>query len=217
MGPCLAPHPVTIQVEGTVLASTDISEFENSEWLMFEHINGLKIIGGGTFDGQGQDSWKYTENCETSNQACARNPSSLFFAEVQNVIISNIKSLNPKGFHIFVTKSSNVRLRRLKLIAPETSPNTDGIHISSSVNVIVARNTIQTGDDCISMIQGSENVFINRLRCGPGHGISIGSLGKYPNEREVKGISIKNSQLIGTTNGLRIKHGQTNMEAEHRR
>jgi galacturan 1,4-alpha-galacturonidase len=34
---------------------------------------------------------------------------------------------------------------------------------------------------------------------------SIGSLGKYPNEREVKGISIKNSQLIGTTNGLRIK------------
>lgn len=34
---------------------------------------------------------------------------------------------------------------------------------------------------------------------------SIGSLGKYPDEREVKGIRIKNSALIGTTNGLRLK------------
>ncbi|KAJ1395333.1 Pectin lyase fold/virulence factor [Sesbania bispinosa] len=205
-GPCLAPNPVTIQVEGTVLASTDISEYENGDWLMFQKLNGLKLIGGGTFDGQGQSSWEFAENCESGNdQACVRNPSSLFFSEVTNTVIQNIKSVNPKGFHVFITKSSNVRLRRLKLLAPETSPNTDGIHISSSVNVIVARNTIATGDDCISMIQGSENVFINRLKCGPGHGISIGSLGKVAEEREVRGVRIKNSQLIGTTNGLRIK------------
>ncbi|KAI5415717.1 exopolygalacturonase [Lathyrus oleraceus] len=204
-GPCLAPNPITIQVVGTVLATTDISEYENGEWLMFQHINGLKIIGGGVFDGQGQKAWQYTENCEKSNSGCARNPSSLFFMDVQNAIIANIKTLNPKGFHIFVTKCSNIRLRKLKLIAPETSPNTDGIHMSNSINVIIARNTISTGDDCISMIQGSENIFINRLKCGPGHGISIGSLGKYPDEREVKGIRIKNSALIGTTNGLRLK------------
>ncbi|XP_057417528.1 exopolygalacturonase-like [Lotus japonicus] len=205
-GPCLSPHPVTLQVEGTVLASADLSEFENGDWLMFQHINGLKIFGGGTFDGQGQSSWQITENCEANNDdSCIRNPSSLFFMDCSNVMVQNIKSLNPKGFHMFVTKCTNVRLRKLKLIAPETSPNTDGIHISSSINVIIARNTIQTGDDCISMIQGSENVFINRLKCGPGHGISIGSLGKYAEEREVKGIRIKNSALIGTTNGLRIK------------
>ncbi|CAK8563716.1 unnamed protein product [Lathyrus sativus] len=204
-GPCLAPNPITIQVVGTILATTDISEYVNEDWLMFQKINGLKIIGGGTFDGQGQKSWEYTENCEKANTGCQRNPSSLHFMDVQNAIIANIKSLNPKGFHIFVTKCSNIRLRKLKLTAPETSPNTDGIHISHSINVIIARNTIETGDDCISMIQGTENVFINRLKCGPGHGISIGSLGKYEDEREVKGIRIKNSALSGTTNGLRIK------------
>ncbi|KAJ1395234.1 Pectin lyase fold/virulence factor [Sesbania bispinosa] len=127
-GPCLSPNPVTIQVEGTVLASTDISEYENGDWLMFQKLNGLKLIGGGTFDGQGQSSWEFAENCESGNDnACVRNPS------------------------------------------------------------------------------GSENVFINRLKCGPGHGISIGSLGKVAEEREVRGVRIKNSQLIGTTNGLRIK------------
>ncbi|CAI8610689.1 unnamed protein product [Vicia faba] len=204
-GPCLAPNPITIQVVGTVLATTDPSEYENGEWLMFDHINGLKIVGGGVFDGQGQQSWEHTENCELSNSECKRNPSSLYFHDVQNAIVANIKSLNPKGFHFFITACSNIRLRKLKIIAPETSPNTDGIHISNSINVIVARNTIATGDDCLSMIQGCENIFINRLKCGPGHGISIGSLGKYPDEREVKGIRIKNSALIGTTNGLRIK------------
>lgn len=78
-GPCLAPNPVTIQVEGTVLATTDISEYENGDWLMFQKINGLKIIGGGTFDGQGQKSWEYTENCEASNEVCVRNPSVSYY------------------------------------------------------------------------------------------------------------------------------------------
>jgi len=95
----------------------------------------------------------------------------LFFSDSSNVIIQGIRSVNPKGFHIFVTKCTNVRLRKLKLVAPETSPNTDGIHVSHSDTVIMSRNTIATGDDCISMIQGVKNVFINKLRCGPGHGI----------------------------------------------
>lgn len=34
---------------------------------------------------------------------------------------------------------------------------------------------------------------------------SIGSLGRRADEREVKGVTVKNSELIGTDNGLRIK------------
>lgn len=75
-GPCTCQTPVTIQVKGYVMATTDISEYENGDWLMFEKLNGLKIIGGGTFDGQGKKSWEYSENCESGDdRACARNPS----------------------------------------------------------------------------------------------------------------------------------------------
>ncbi|KAL2340966.1 hypothetical protein Fmac_008906 [Flemingia macrophylla] len=192
-GPCLTPRPVTIQVVGTVVATTDISEYVNGEWLMFEDLNGIKIIGGGTFDGMGKSSWSITENCEIdSTETCVRNP-------------SNIKSVDPKGFHIFVTNSDNIRVRLLKLTAPATSPNTDGIHISNSVNVKLSKNNIETGDDCVSMIKGSKDLAINKLNCGPGHGISIGSLGKYEDEPEVKDIRVKNCTLVGTTNGIRIK------------
>jgi polygalacturonase len=33
----------------------------------------------------------------------------------------------------------------VNLIAPETSPNTDGIDISSSTNIIIEHSTISTG------------------------------------------------------------------------
>ena len=96
---------------------------------------------------------------------------SLYFNRVNNAIVQGIRSVNPKGVHIFVTNCANFRLRKLKLVAPETSPNTDGIHVSHSINVIMSRNTIATGDDCVSIISGATNVTINRLKCGPGHGI----------------------------------------------
>jgi polygalacturonase len=41
--------------------------------------------------------------------------------------------------------------------------------------------------------------------CGPGHGISIGSLGDDNSRAEVSGITIDSVQLYGTTNGARIK------------
>lgn len=79
-GPCRNPNPVTIQLVGTVAATTDLSEYENGEWLMFENIDGLKIIGGGVFDGQGKDSWQITENCEKDgSDACVRNPSVSYY------------------------------------------------------------------------------------------------------------------------------------------
>ncbi|CAL5184354.1 unnamed protein product [Lathyrus oleraceus] len=205
-GPCQTPGPVTIQVIGTVLATGDISDYVNGEWLMFRDIAGIKLIGGGIFDGNGKAAWQFSQNCEAdpTNQ-CVRSPSSIYFSNVTNGIIQNIKSVNPKGFHFFITNSANIRLRLLRLTAPDTSPNTDGLHVSHSINVKISKSTIETGDDCISMIQGVTNVAIKRVRCGPGHGISIGSLGKYPDEIEVRDVRVMRTTLIGTDNGLRIK------------
>jgi len=75
-GPCSTPEPVTIQVVGTIVATTDLSEYENNEWLLFEDMDGIKLIGGGTFDGVGKKSWKTASNCkEKPHVACVRNPS----------------------------------------------------------------------------------------------------------------------------------------------
>ncbi|PIA38346.1 hypothetical protein AQUCO_02800199v1 [Aquilegia coerulea] len=64
--------------------------------------------------------------------------------------------------------------------APEDSPNTDGIHIGDSSFISISHSNIGTGDDYISFGAGSNNIHVSNVTCGPGHGISVGSLGKIP-------------------------------------
>ncbi|PPD91346.1 hypothetical protein GOBAR_DD11696 [Gossypium barbadense] len=54
----------------------------------------------------------------------------------------------------------------------------NGIHISSSRGVEVKNSVVRTGDDCVSIVGNTSRVQIRNFVCGPGHGISIGSLGK---------------------------------------
>lgn len=112
--------------------------------------------------------------------------------------------MNSKNIHFKVFGCGNMTFSHVNISAPPNSPNTDGIHISHSTNIHVLDSHIGTGDDCIAMIAGSNNINISGVTCGPGHGISIGSLGNSPNE-VAKDIYVKNCTLIGTQNGLRIK------------
>lgn len=130
---------------------------------------------------------------------------SLRIHNVRHASIRGITSVNSKMFHFVIHESSNVRLRKIHIRAPADSPNTDGIHIGSSRHVEVAQSSIATGDDCVSMGDGSTYVNISGVTCGPGHGISIGSLGKYKNEKDVRAITVRNCNLKNTENGLRIK------------
>ncbi|OMO50508.1 Glycoside hydrolase, family 28 [Corchorus olitorius] len=57
----------------------------------------------------------------------------------------------------------------MTIIAPDESPNTDGIHIGRSSEITIIDSTISTGDDCVSLGGGSQNVTIRRVTCGPGH------------------------------------------------
>ncbi|MCE3215746.1 hypothetical protein HAX54_003337 [Datura stramonium] len=107
-------------------------------------------------------------------------------------------------FHFDVYNCKNVTFSHVNITAPDESPNTDGIHISTSSNIQVFDSNIGTGDDCISIFAGSQMINISGVTCGPGHGISIGSLGRSPNE-VVKDIHVKSCTLTATQNGVRIK------------
>ena len=96
---------------------------------------------------------------------------SIKFNSITNGNLRGIKSVNAKSFHIAINRCDRFRAFGLRITAPEDSPNTDGIHISSSNFVKVSKTKISTGDDCISIGQGSTNISINKVTCGPGHGI----------------------------------------------
>ncbi|KAL0366714.1 UNVERIFIED_CONTAM: Polygalacturonase [Sesamum radiatum] len=67
------------------------------------------------------------------------------------------------------------------------------------------RGRHQTGDECVSVGDGSQQVNIEKVKCGPGHGIVVGSLGKYNNEEPVVGVTVKNCTLTNTLAGVRVE------------
>ncbi|VFQ83355.1 unnamed protein product [Cuscuta campestris] len=122
------------------------------------------------------------------------------------VLFNHLRQLTVTGTGTFdVDNSEDIEIAGVTIYAPEHSLNTDGIHIERSSGVRAHNLGISTGDDCISFGQGSNDMEVYDVRCGPGHGISIGSLGKYEEEEDVRGILVRNSTLTGTTNGVRIK------------
>jgi galacturan 1,4-alpha-galacturonidase len=124
---------------------------------------------------------------------------------INNGTVSGITLVNAKFFHMNVFQCKDMTIKDVTVTAPEDSPNTDGIHIGDSSKITITSTTIGTGDDCISIGPGSSEINITGVTCGPGHGISVGSLGRYKDEKDVTDVNVKDCTLKKTTNGVRIK------------
>ena len=62
-------------------------------------------------------------------------------------------------------------MQGVRVTATGNSPNIDGIHVQLSSSVTILDSKIGTGDDCISIGPGTNNLWIENVACGPGHGI----------------------------------------------
>ncbi|KAI9195875.1 hypothetical protein LWI28_018963 [Acer negundo] len=206
-GPCSNGKSPNVEIRGTLMAQPELDAFPDSNWIKFEQLNGINVAGGNEeaiLDAQGGvEAWKQP-SCSKSEK-CEKLVTSLRFSNVSNGNISNIALLNGKGFHVVFQDCNNINIYKVNITAPGDSPNTDGIHASQSTEINITSSIIGVGDDCVSIGPGSVNISVFRISCGPGHGISVGSLGRNPNEKDVTGISVRNCTINGTQNGVRVK------------
>ncbi|XP_057471068.1 polygalacturonase-like [Actinidia eriantha] len=192
---------ITIRIDGTLVAPSDYNVIGNAgNWLLFDGVHGVSIFGG-TLDGQGSGLWA----CKDSGKRCPSGATTLGFSNSNNIMISGLTSLNSQMFHIVIHGCHDVRLQGVKVSASSKSPNTDGIHVQLSSSVTISNSKISTGDDCISIGAGTTNLWVENVACGPGHGISIGSLGKDLREPGVQNVTLKTVTFTGAQNGVRIK------------
>ncbi|XP_057498148.1 polygalacturonase-like [Actinidia eriantha] len=206
-GPCSSN--LTIKIDGTIKASNHPSDYNKDprHWIVFENIQNFKVQGGGTINGNGRVWWR--NSCKINKSLpCKEAPTAITFLRCENLGVSGLRIKNSQQIHLSFQKCVHVRAWNLLVVAPRNSPNTDGIHVTGTKNIQIMNSVIRTGDDCISIVSGSKNVKVMDITCGPGHGISIGSLGKGKSEAFVSDVSVNRAKLSGTTNGVRIKTWQ---------
>lgn len=207
-GPC--QYQLTVQISGTIIAPEDPSvwhDLKSNYWLLFHRINDLTIGGGGLIYGSGEKWWAASCKINKTNP-CRSAPTAVTFESNNDLLVRNLNVKNSQQIHISFKNCFGVEASNLVVTAPEHSPNTDGIHITASTFVVVQNSVIGTGDDCVSIVSDSFDIVIQNVNCGPGHGISIGSLGKGKSEARVAGVLVDRVFLHDTTNGLRIKTWQ---------
>ncbi|KAJ4820110.1 Pectin lyase-like superfamily protein [Rhynchospora pubera] len=208
-GPCEAKN-ITVMIKGNLKAPSERADWSGEDvnyWIKFKNVRHLTVKGGGELDGSGQIWWQ--NSCKINKSApCLDAPTALVFHRCEKLRVSDLTIRDSQKFHVVFSKCANVKAFHLTIRAPQWSPNTDGIHVTGTQDIMIFNCFIGTGDDCISIVKGSKNVYVKDIVCGPGHGISIGSLGKKNSEAHVSNVVVEKATLIGTTNGVRIKTWQ---------
>ncbi|KAF9594337.1 hypothetical protein IFM89_030466 [Coptis chinensis] len=186
------------------------------QWLVFYRVDGMTFTGSGTIEGNGEQWWELPckphrgPNGSTLPGPCDSPALIRFFMSV-NVEVIGLRIQNSPQFHLKFDGCEGVLIEDLSIDSPALSPNTDGIHVQDTKYVGIYNSMIANGDDCISIGPGCSDVDINNVTCLHGHGISIGSLGVHNSQACVSNISVSNTYIKDSDNGVRIKTWQGGM------
>ncbi|KAL5654610.1 hypothetical protein ACJX0J_033929, partial [Zea mays] len=214
-GPYCKPN-ILFQLDGTILAQTSARAWGSAgllQWLEFTKLTGIAVQGSGVINGRGQDWWTYADPNDADDESVEMllprtKPTALRFYGSSNVTVAGITIVNSSQCHLKFDSCEGVMVHDLSVSSPEDSPNTDGIHLQNSRGVDIHHATLACGDDCISIQTGCSDVNIHSVNCGPGHGISIGGLGRFNTKACVSNVTVRDVKMFRTTTGVRIKTWQ---------
>ncbi|KAN0122032.1 glycoside hydrolase family 28 protein [Hyaloscypha variabilis] len=168
-----------------------------------------KVVGleGAVINGLGADYW----DGQGSNGGTAKPDHLIKIDDMVSSSFSNIKIINWPTHLFEVTGCTDVTISQLILDnsagnALDSSGvalghNTDAFDVSNTDGLYVVGVTVYNQDDCVAVNSGSNMVFEN-MYCDGGHGLSIGSISSGVT---VNNITFKDSSVVNSENGCRIK------------
>ncbi len=189
----------------------------------------ITVTGRGTIDGQGAVWWKRVrlndprkfppgpqsdaERAEALKLARGR-PHMFRPVRCKDVVLEHVNLRNSAEWHVHPMLCENVRIDGITINAPATmAHNTDGINPESCRNVQILNCRIDTGDDCVTLKSGlnelgrrmgrpDENITIANCVMRHGHGgVTIGS----EMSGGVRNVVVTNCVFQETDIGIRIK------------
>ncbi|XP_030545034.2 polygalacturonase isoform X2 [Rhodamnia argentea] len=144
-GPC--SDKLVIQIDGTIVAPDEPSHWDPKSarlWLDFYKLNGVLFQGNGIIDGSGSKWWAASCKKNKTNP-CRGAPTALTIDSSSSIKVKGLTIQNSQQMHFVISRSDSVRVSEVLVSAPGDSPNTDGIHITESTDVVLQDCKIGTG------------------------------------------------------------------------
>nr|QDK56824.1 polygalacturonase [Mangifera indica] len=170
------------------------------------------IITGdnGTIDGQGAFWWQQFHKSKLKYTR----PYLIELMFSDNIQISNLALLNSPSWNVHPVYSRDILIQGITIIAPITSPNTDGINPDSCTNTRIEDCYIVSGDDCVAVKSGwdeygiafgmpTKQLIIRRLTCISPYSATI-ALGSEMSGG-IQDVRAEDITAIHTESGIRIK------------
>jgi polygalacturonase len=219
-GPLVIRTKTKLLVESgaTLRATDDPAAYKRADetvgfnpFLSGKDLEDVTIAGRGVIDGAGARWWAPAEAARQKKTGYTLpRPNMIVLTRVKNLVVRDVTLQNSPKFHLVPTECDGVMVSGITILAPEGSPNTDGIDPSMSRRVTITGCTIDCGDDNIA-IKASKKVDGREFACEDitvtdctfkhGHGMSIGS----ETTGGVRNVRVKNCTFEDTDNGIRIK------------
>ncbi|XP_048321963.2 probable polygalacturonase [Ziziphus jujuba] len=163
-----------------------------------------------TIDGQGEFWWQQFHKKKLKYTR----PYLIEIMFSDQIQISNLTLLNSPSWNVHPVYSSNIIIQGITIIAPVTSPNTDGINPDSCTNTRIEDCNIVSGDDCVAVKSGwdeygiafgwpTKQLIIRRLTCISPFSAVI-ALGSEMSGG-IQDVRAEDIVAIHTESGVRIK------------
>ncbi|KAL0372366.1 UNVERIFIED_CONTAM: Polygalacturonase [Sesamum calycinum] len=205
-GPCM-PNLV-LQIDGTLLAPPKIGSWPKASsyinGINFKWLQNFTVQGAGTADGQGSNWWSSSQNDQKKRVKCIPDmkPTALRFYEGYNVTVRDIRIINSPLCHLKFDNSKRVKVNNVTISAPESSPNTDGIHLQNSQDVEILHSDIGTGGlgkdkvvACVSNIVVENVIMQNTLYGARIKTWQVKVTDLKAQKRSVKNVTFSNIQV----------------------
>ncbi|KAF2801526.1 polygalacturonase 1 [Mytilinidion resinicola] len=161
----------------------------------------VKGASGHVINGNGAKWW----DGKGSNGGKTK-PKFFYAHSLTNSVISGLNVLNTPVQGFSIDGASNLTLSSITVdnsAGDSEGHNTDAFDVGDSDTVTITGAVVKNQDDCLAINSGTNIIFENGS-CSGGHGLSIGSVGGR-SDNTVKGVTIKDSSIKNSQNGVRIK------------
>jgi pectinesterase len=207
-----------------ILFSNDPADYKRGKsgyggCLQANNAHDIEITGNGIINGQGRPWWKLVWAEKKAEKKAGKKPvptpvpihrpQMIVLNNCRRVLIQGITLENSPSFHLFPQECRDVVIRGITILAPQYSPNTDGID-PSGWNYLITGCHFNEGDDCIAIKAAGkhgwihlscENFLITHCLFDHGHGMSVGSV-TYGGLRN---MTVMDCTFNKTDAGIRLK------------